>query len=586
MNNPLLEAAIHYSENLKWSIIPLSPGSKIPPKGFSVIPFRDRIATREEIEVWWKENPQYNIGIITGKLSNLFVIDHDKHKRDYSEEEALKYIPDSIVTPTASTPNGGQHQYFLFPESNITIGTSFLPSMDYRGEGGYIAAPPSVNGTGKEYRWLIDPMDYALADVPDAIVALLKGNIYNTNKSTLYAGPSQHDTKYQLQTVTPVISCDFWADGKRDESLFHLALCLNQTKNGVDYISQTLMAVMKSWGEFDERWANAKIQSVIQRSERKERNIQAEVDCYIAVTDGDFSVTEAYRLLQVVTKEDKASVRSAFHRRKDVTIQKVGCKDGIYRRIDKDVVHIDFTEEQGGVVNIKLPLNLDSLVNICEGNIILVSGEYNAGKTTFSLNALAENKNRMKIRFISSEMRAGEFKSRWKTFPYPAAFWAPDEMTEYVELGNNLSNLILPDALNIIDYLEFRDGDYTKGAEYMRQIHDKLKQGVAIVCNQQKEGVRLPRSGDLIMEKPRLAVTFRKVSTENDDVIGIAEIQKAKNVKIGKVDGKKLRYQLLDNGSRFKVLNNWGWWKDARDAEIKEAQADAAAERHTRGYMR
>jgi len=80
---------------------------------------------------------------------------------------------------------------------------------------------------------------------------------------------------------------------------------------------------------------------------------------------------------------------------------------------------------------------------------------------------------------------------------------------------------------------------------------------------------------------------FRKVSTESDDVIGIAEIQKAKNVRGGKMDGKKLRYQILDRGSRFKVLNNWGWWRDARDAEMQEtAAAKAAAERYARGQNR
>lgn len=563
--NPLLEAAICYAVHFRWSVIPLSPATKIPPKDFSVLPYREKIASREEIESWWKQNPDYNVGIITGKLSNLFVIDHDKYKPDYSEDEALKYIPDSIMTPTASTPKGGEHQYFSFPDFEISIGVGFLPSMDYRGEGGYVVAPPSVNGNGKGYGWVIPPKESALAMVPERIVALLKSNIKNNNKSTLYMGSVTGTS----QSVTPVTSCNFWANGKRDESLFHLAHCLTVAKNDVEYIRQTLRAIVSSWGESDERWINAKIQSAVQRAERKERNIQAEVDSLIAVTDGDFSVTEAYRLLQVVTNNDKTAVRMAFNRRKDVTIQKVGTKDGVYRRIDKDVVHIDFTEEEGGVVRVKLPLDLDAMVNICEGNIILVSGEYNAGKTTFALNVLADNKNRIKIRYISSEMRAGEFKSRWKTFPLPIEFWLPDEMTEYVELGNNLSNLILPDALNIIDYLEFRDGDYTKGGEYMRQIHDKLRKGVAIVCNQQKEGVRLPRSGDLIMEKPRLAVTFRKVSTENDDIIGVAEIQKAKNVREGKMDGKKLRYQLLDRGSRFKVLNNWGWWRDIRDAEVK-----------------
>ena len=551
--NTLLASALYYAEHFKWSVIPLSPGTKIPPKGFSVIPYRERIASKEEIESWWKENPEYNVGIITGKLSNLFVIDHDKYKPEYSEESALEYISDSIVTPTSATPRGGQQQYFSFPDENISIGTSVLPAMDYRGEGGYCVAPPSVNGNGKGYSWIIKPGEVALADAPVPFIRHIK----NTNKSTLYMGGNNK----LLQTVTDVTSCDIWNEGTRDDNLFHVAHSLVLTKNPPDYIRQVLRAIILSWGETDERWINTKIASAAQRAERKERNIQAEVDCYIAVTDGAFSVTDCYSALQVVTKEDKGAVRIALHRLKDKTIEKAGLKDGVYRRIDTEIVHIDFTEDQGATSPVLLPLDLSSLVSICEGNIILFSGEYNAGKTALALNTLQMNKNRMMIRYISSEMKAGEFKSRWKTFGLPMDFWQPDDMTQYVELRNNLPALILPDALNIIDYLEFRDGDYTQGAEYMRQIHDKLRTGVCIVCNQQKEGSRLPRSGDLIMEKPRLAVTLRKVDTQNDDVVGIAEIHKAKNVKIGKADGKKLKYQLLDNGSRFRVLQNWGWWR-------------------------
>lgn len=553
--NRLAKAAKYYTQKLGWSVIPLSPNSKIPPKGFDPKPYRERIASTDEINSWWSENPDYNIGIITGRLSNLFVVDHDRYKEDYSDDQISLLIPDSIITCCAETPKDGLHQYFRFNDSGLTIKAGFLPSIDYRGEGGYIVAPPSKNGNGKEWKWIKDlsPIDVPVADIPDAFLNASS----NKYKSTLYT----KEVTSLLQTVTPVTSSYIWSDGQRDENLYHVAHCLAKTKNDAEYIRQTLRAIMFSWGESDEKWIDAKIQSVVSRAERKERNIQAEVDSFISVTSGYFSVTDCYSLLQSVTKEERTAIRIALMRRKDKTIEKVGQKDGVYRRIDTDIEHIDFNEDEGASFPVKLPLNLHDLVDICEGNIILASGEFNAGKTTFALNCLALNKSKIPIRYISSEMRAGEFKARWKAFGVPQEFWMPDDMTEYVALKNNLPSLIKPDAINIIDYLEFRDGDYTQGAEYMRQIHDKLKTGIAIVCNQHKEGAKLPRAGDLIMEKPRLAITFRKINSGNDENLGYVEIQKAKNVKLGKADGKKLKFKIVDKGSRFKTLINWGWWK-------------------------
>jgi hypothetical protein len=546
-----LEWARYYVNEKKWSVIPVRPGDKKPKLGKNeVLPYREKFATDEELQRWFSD-PKVNVGIITGKLSNLFVVDLDKSKDHYQEENALLHFGDNINTPIAETPSGGNHLYFTYPGKGITIGENILPAIDYRGEGGYVVAPPSVNGYGNAYSWIQSLTDYTLADVPHSFI-----NILTNNNSVHGSFKGRCDSN-----VTSVTECDIWMDGSRDGNLFTVSNTLTLAKHPEDYIRQVLRAIVASWGEHDEGWINAKVKSAMDRQERYERNMQAEIDAFIGVTTGDFSVTEMDKELNIVTKRDKATRRKALSRRKDITVEKVGNKDIWWRRIDTDIETIDFNEEQGTKSTVLLPLQLHDLVEICEGNIILIAGEYNAGKTTFALNTLQMNKNRMKIRYISSEMKAGEFRSRWRTFNLGENFWLPDEMTEYVKLKNNLTSLVLPDGLTIVDYLEFKDGDYTVAAEKLKQIHDKLETGVCIICNQQKEGAKLPRSGDLIMEKPRLAVTLRKVATVDDQVIGIAEILKAKQVLAGKMDGKKLKYELQDHGSRFKVWINWGYWK-------------------------
>jgi len=423
-------------------------------------------------------------------------------------------------------------------------------------------APPSRSEAG-DYRWILRPgsngsctnEEVPLQELPAIYIEIINNTIYRA---------LQKIEKTELQDVTNITGNYIWNDGTRDDNLFHVAYSLAKTQNPPEYIRQTLRAIVSSWGESDDKWINAKIQSAFDRLGRIERNYQQEVDNYISITTGAFCITEMYRELQVITPEGKNACRVAINRRKGKTIEKWGKRDGYYIRIETDIPFMDFDEPEEPDSPVILPLELHNYINICQGNIILAAGEFNSGKTTFALNSLILNKNRLPIRYLSSEMKVGEIKKRFRMFGVEKELWWPDENCKYVELRSNLTSAMLPDGFNIVDYLEFPEGDYTMASEYFRQIHDHLTTGVALVCIQKKEKQKMPRSGDLALEKPRLAVTFTKVATNNDNVIGIAEILKAKNVKMGKMDGKKLKYEITRNGSQFKTLVQWGFWDDGK----------------------
>jgi hypothetical protein len=138
----VLEAALHY-QKLGLSVIPLDPGEKTPLivwKGY-----QKRVATPQEIQKWVEENPSLNIGIVTGAISGIAVVDVDKGG------DASIY-PD---TPTVKTGSGnGWHKYYSVP-----LGIALRNSVrkrdrtDVRAEGGYVVAPPSILKSGKSYVW-------------------------------------------------------------------------------------------------------------------------------------------------------------------------------------------------------------------------------------------------------------------------------------------------------------------------------------------------------------------------------------------------------------------------------------------------
>jgi len=113
--------------------------------------FQNRLPTEDEITAWWNQYPDANIGMATGHLSGLVVIDCD------SEGAANRFIeeyPEAKDTRQVQTGRG-KHFYFI-NEPGITndAGKLLGSGIDVRGEGGYVVAPPSVHANGRPYEWL------------------------------------------------------------------------------------------------------------------------------------------------------------------------------------------------------------------------------------------------------------------------------------------------------------------------------------------------------------------------------------------------------------------------------------------------
>lgn len=94
------------------------------------------------INRWWKKWPNANIGIPTGRLNDMFVIDIDKPA-----------VWDRLILEHGNTPptyeyitgGGGRHLWFNYPEDQLITNSKggFPLGIDIRGDGGYILAPPS-----------------------------------------------------------------------------------------------------------------------------------------------------------------------------------------------------------------------------------------------------------------------------------------------------------------------------------------------------------------------------------------------------------------------------------------------------------
>jgi len=135
-----------------WGIVPIESRSKRPLVRWEE--FQRHLPLEDDVRAWFRRWPNANLGIVTGKISGLAVIDVDPRHGGAEALAALEstYAP---LPPTASvfTGGGGRHLYFSCPVEPLRSRVALAPGVDLRAEGGLVVAPPSIHSSGGRYRW-------------------------------------------------------------------------------------------------------------------------------------------------------------------------------------------------------------------------------------------------------------------------------------------------------------------------------------------------------------------------------------------------------------------------------------------------
>ncbi len=136
-----------------WSVIPLRKRDKRPAIRWQA--YQTVRATEQQVREWFSRWPDANVGIVTGGVSGLVVLDVDpRHGGDDSLRTVEREFGPFPRTAEATTGGGGRHIYFVHPGTIVHNRVGIAPGIDLRGDGGCIVAPPSVHPTGKRYRWV------------------------------------------------------------------------------------------------------------------------------------------------------------------------------------------------------------------------------------------------------------------------------------------------------------------------------------------------------------------------------------------------------------------------------------------------
>jgi hypothetical protein len=133
---------------------------------------KDATTNRARILAWWTRHPHANIGLATGRLFDVLDVDSPAGERAIRQLTAAHGLASS--GPLVRTGGGGWH-FYLTPTGLGNVHPRELEHVDWRGQGGYVVAPPSRHASGHFYQWLAGrDLDTPPGQVPSVLLERLQ----------------------------------------------------------------------------------------------------------------------------------------------------------------------------------------------------------------------------------------------------------------------------------------------------------------------------------------------------------------------------------------------------------------------------
>lgn len=157
-DSPMLRAALAYAET-GWAVFPVhsvkqgrcscgkprcSDAGKHPRTKHGVL---EASTNPEQLTEWWGRWPNANVGIATGTVSGLVIVDVDP-RNGGDQTIASLHLP-----PTRTVLTGGGGKHFYFELGAALPGGKLGTGVDLKADGGYVVAPPSSHVSGGTYEW-------------------------------------------------------------------------------------------------------------------------------------------------------------------------------------------------------------------------------------------------------------------------------------------------------------------------------------------------------------------------------------------------------------------------------------------------
>ena len=283
------------------------------------------------------------------------------------------------------------------------------------------------------------------------------------------------------------------------------------------------------------------------------RKIAVLVDEFLQIHAGEpFTLDTICRDLKILERDNRKYVAIELSRKVEKgKLEKVSnSSTTLYRVIDNTYKLIDWTNASDvPPLDIKWPVGVDGSrfgfdghVVISPKDIIIGAGVSNMGKTTLVLNILWENMDTYHCTLMGNEYDASKFKRRVSrmTWLNPLKEDGTPKF-DLIERYDNWKDIIRPDDINLIDWINLNDNFYRIGS-IIEGIKARLNNGIAIIMLQKDSAKALGLGGGFSehLSSLYLTVDFNRLT-----------VRKLKEWKDINCNGKVFGFEICEGGTRF-----------------------------------
>jgi putative DNA primase/helicase len=201
-----LDAALAYAAR-GWPVFPCRPKNKRP---WTKNGFKDATTDTDQIRRWWEQWPDAMIGMPTGEISGVDVVDLDRkpdHDDGVATWEKLESENGPVDTRTHGTPSTGQHKFFQHQNDLRSIGLDRLAlGLEVKADGGYVIMPSSRMANGKGYTVINDIEPAPMPPWLQEMIRRLKDFDEQIGQDARAAAASANETRPDLELIKAALN--------------------------------------------------------------------------------------------------------------------------------------------------------------------------------------------------------------------------------------------------------------------------------------------------------------------------------------------------------------------------------------------